>query len=178
MSSRPACRFFGDCVSGLKPEGIGIERLELIAIAEELLTASSGKVKREGEGACRIGPLGSAAGGLGEALVSAEVGGSGRGAGTVLTGCSTVADCWTLATGAVVVGGAGAAVAGSLFCFGSSMFAAGFGGGGDSTMFWTRMVPVSPSNLPVTRTSFPTSFAAFSWSSKWYQTSLSSSLKI
>src|SRR5580658_6412930 len=43
-------------------------------------------------------------------------------------------------------------------------------------MLWTRMVPVSPSNLPVTKTSFPKSFPAFSWSSKWYQTLLSSSL--
>src|ERR1700733_4856047 len=43
-------------------------------------------------------------------------------------------------------------------------------------MLWTRMVPVSPSNVPVTNTSFPTSFPAFSWSSKWYQALLSSSL--
>src|SRR5271155_1048872 len=38
------------------------------------------------------------------------------------------------------------------------------------------MVPVRPSKEPVTTTSFPTSFPAFSWSSKWYQTLLSSSL--
>jgi hypothetical protein len=35
----------------LKPEGIGTERRELIAIVEELLTASSAKVRKEGGGA-------------------------------------------------------------------------------------------------------------------------------
>jgi hypothetical protein len=59
LSSRPASKFFADCVSGLNPEGIGTERLEMIAIEEELLTASSGKVRTEGGGASGVGLAGS-----------------------------------------------------------------------------------------------------------------------
>lgn len=51
MSSRPADKLFGNCISGLKLEGIGTERRELIAIVEELLTVSSAKVRKEGGGA-------------------------------------------------------------------------------------------------------------------------------
>lgn len=119
LRSRPATKPSEDCVSGLKLVGIGTERLELIAIEEELLTASSGKVRKEAGGASRVGALGSFASGSCEALVSAEIEGSECGAGGLLKRCSAAVDCWALAVGAAagsaLVGGAAEPLAGSLF---------------------------------------------------------------
>src|ERR1700722_12367621 len=128
LSSRPARKFFEDCVSGLKLEGIGTERRELIAIEEELLTASSGRVRKEGGSAFRAGPPDSSPWGSCKTSVSAEIRGSKCGAGTLLTGSWTEVDCCAPgATAAAVGGGVAVSLTGSLFWFISSVFAARFG---------------------------------------------------
>jgi hypothetical protein len=49
LSSRPTSKFLVGSVSGLKPGATGTERRELIAIEEDALTGSSGRVTRNDE---------------------------------------------------------------------------------------------------------------------------------
>jgi len=44
-------------------------------------------------------------------------------------------------------------------------------------MLWIRISSTRPSRMPITCTFFPANLSAFCWSSKWYHTLLTSSLK-